>query len=194
MLENLLPDQLALPVAIGGQPNTPGRPQSLPDCLELGGFVASARRAGAVKPFRPEENGRPLLPCRHNVSRLEQIEKMALGREDRPVTQANGSTDILCLAGFLGDDNLIRHAALAVGMRLEAILSTSTNAPARKRCAPRWLRPRNRHLRRNRCRRYRLECAPWGGQNGRFEWPPFLVFRRLAVMTKQFQFDIPPYI
>src|SRR5665647_1161936 len=141
MLENLLPDQLTLTVTIGGKPNTPGRPQSIADCLELGCFVASARRAGAVKPVRTEENGRPLLPCRDNVARLEQIEEMALGREDRPITQADGSADILCLAGFLGDDNLIRHAELAVWRRLRATPSISTTAAAPTRCALRWRSP-----------------------------------------------------
>jgi hypothetical protein len=35
-----------------------------------------------------------------DVARLEQIEEMALGREDRPVTRSDGSADTLCLAGF----------------------------------------------------------------------------------------------
>lgn len=37
---------------------------------------------------------------------------MTLGREDISVARANGGTDVFCLAGFLGDDNLIGHCGL----------------------------------------------------------------------------------
>ena len=40
---------------------------------------------------------------------------MALGRENVSVARTNGGADIFRLAGFLGDDNLIRHD----GARLE---------------------------------------------------------------------------
>lgn len=95
MLEDLLPDQLAFTVAISGKPNALGGLQRVVDCLELGRLVAAARRAGAVKSIRTQQNGCPLLPCRDNVARLEQIEEMALGREDRPITRSNSGTDPL---------------------------------------------------------------------------------------------------
>ena len=35
---------------------------------------------------------------------------MAFGREYISVARTNGSADVFCLAGFLRDDDLIRHA------------------------------------------------------------------------------------
>jgi hypothetical protein len=103
MLEDLLPDQLTFTVAIGGKPNAFGGPQRLIDCLEFGRLVAAARRAGAVKSIRTQENGCPLLPCRDDVAWLKQIEEVALGREDRPGKQADlkfPAERERCLAGF----------------------------------------------------------------------------------------------
>jgi hypothetical protein len=37
---------------------------------------------------------------------------MALGRKDVTVSRTNGGADIFRLAGFLGDDNLIRQRGL----------------------------------------------------------------------------------
>ena len=37
---------------------------------------------------------------------------MALGRQDISVARTDGSADVFCLTGFLGDDNLIGHVGL----------------------------------------------------------------------------------
>ena len=40
---------------------------------------------------------------------------MPLGREDVPVARTHGGANVFCLAGFLGDDDLIRHVGLVQG-------------------------------------------------------------------------------
>ena len=109
MLEDFLTDQLAFAVAIGGEPNPLGGAQCLANGLELGGFVAALRRARAVKTFWPQQDRRPVLPLRHDILRFEQVEQMALGRENVSVARTDGGTDVFCLAGFLRDDDLIGH-------------------------------------------------------------------------------------
>src|SRR5450759_867027 len=107
MLENFLTDELTLAVAIGGEPNPLGGAQGIANGSKLGGFVAALRRAGAVKPFGPQQDRRPALPGRHNILRFEQVEQMALGRENVTVARTYGGVDVFGLAGFLRDDNLI---------------------------------------------------------------------------------------
>src|SRR5260370_17097644 len=109
MLENFLTDELTLAVAIGGEPNPLGGAQCLANGSELGGFVAALCRASAVKAFGPQKDRRPALPSRHNVLRFQQVEQMALGREDVSVARTNGSADVLRLAGFFPDNYLICH-------------------------------------------------------------------------------------
>src|SRR5580704_13259849 len=77
--------------------------------LSFGGLVAALCRASAVKAFGPQQDRRPALPGRHNILRLEQVEQMALGREDVSVSRTDGSADVFRLAGFLRDDDLIGH-------------------------------------------------------------------------------------
>ena len=109
MLENLLTDELTLAVAIGGEPDPLGGAQRLANGFELGRLVAALCRSSAVKTFGPQQDRRPALPLRHDILRLEQIEQMALGREDVPVTRTDGGADVFRLAGFLRDDDLISH-------------------------------------------------------------------------------------
>ena len=109
MLEDFLTDELTLAVAIGGEPDPLGGAQCLTNGSELGGFVAALGRASAVKAFGPQKDRRPALPGRHNILRFEQVEQMTLGRKDFSVTRTDGGADVFRLAGFLGDDNLIRH-------------------------------------------------------------------------------------
>ena len=82
MLENFLTDELPLAVAIGGEPNPLGGAQRLANGSELGGLVAAFRRAGAVKALRPQQDRRPALPRRHDILRFQQVEQMALGRQE----------------------------------------------------------------------------------------------------------------
>jgi hypothetical protein len=79
--------------------------------LELGGLVSALCRASAVKAFRPQQDRRPALPGRHNILRLEQVEQMALSRQDYAVARTNGGADVIRLTGFLRDDDLIGHMA-----------------------------------------------------------------------------------
>ena len=109
MLENFLPDQLTFAVAVGGKPNLLGGAQGFANSPELRGFVAALCRASTVEALGPQQNRRPALPFRHHILRLEQIEQMALGRENVSVAITNGSADVFRLAGFLRDDDLISH-------------------------------------------------------------------------------------
>jgi hypothetical protein len=111
MLKNFLTDELTLAVAVGGEPNPFGGAQCLANGFELGGLVSALCRASAVKAFRPQQDRRPALPGRHDILWLEEIEQMTLGREDYAVARTNGGADVICLAGFLRDDDLIGHMA-----------------------------------------------------------------------------------
>src|SRR6516225_7533286 len=101
MLEDFLTDELTLAVAIGREPNPLGCPQRFTNGFEPRGLVAALCRAGAVKPFRPEKDRRPAFPFRNNVLRLEQVEQMALGREDVAIARNNGGADVYRPAGLL---------------------------------------------------------------------------------------------
>src|ERR1700719_4605467 len=111
MLENFLPDELTLAVAIGGEPNPLGRAQGFANGFELGGFVSALCRARAVKAVGPQKYRRPAPPGRHNILWLEQVEQMTLGRQHVSVARTNGGADVFSLAGFLRDDNLINHGS-----------------------------------------------------------------------------------
>src|ERR1700676_2138551 len=112
MLENLLADELTFAIAIGGEPNPLGSTKGLANGFEFGGFVCALCRASVIKAFRPQKYRRPALPGRHNILRFEEVEQMALGREDISVARTNRCADVFCLAGFLRNDDLIRHVAL----------------------------------------------------------------------------------
>src|SRR5208283_6213060 len=112
MLENFLTDELPLAIAIGGEPDLLCSAQRVTDGFELGGFVAAFSRAGAIKAFGTKQDRRPALPGRHDILRLEEVQKMSFSREDVPVASPDGGAHVLCLASFLGDDDLISHAGL----------------------------------------------------------------------------------
>src|SRR5215208_1935604 len=112
MLENFLTDELPLAVAIGGEPDPLGGAQCLANGSELGGFVAALRRASAVKAFGPQQDRRPALPLRHDILRFEQVEQMSFGRKNVSVATTDRGADVLGLAGFLRDDDLIGHHGL----------------------------------------------------------------------------------
>ena len=109
VLENFLTDELTLAVAIGGEPNPLGGAQRLANGPELGGLVTALCGARAVKAFGPQQDRRPALPRRHDILRFEQVEQMAFGWENVPVARTNGGVDVFRLAGFLRDNDLIRH-------------------------------------------------------------------------------------
>src|ERR1700733_9745506 len=74
VFQDLLPDELTLAVTVRGEPHTLRVSQRVTDCLELGGLVAPGSRFGAVEPFRTQEDRRPLLPGRHDILWLEQVQ------------------------------------------------------------------------------------------------------------------------
>jgi hypothetical protein len=119
MLENFLTDELPLAITIGCEPDLFCSAQRLTDGFELGGFVAALSRAGAIKTFRTEQDRRPALPGRHDILRLKKVQQMSLSWEDVSVARAYGGAHVFCLAGFLGDDDLIRHAGLVQGILVE---------------------------------------------------------------------------
>jgi hypothetical protein len=116
MLENFLTDELPLTIAIGGDPDLFCGAQRVTDGFELDGFVAAFSGAGAIKAFGTKQDRRPALPGRHDVLRLEKVQQMSLSWEDVSVARAYGGAHVFCLAGFLGDDDLIRHAGLVQGL------------------------------------------------------------------------------
>ena len=120
MLENFLTDELSLAIAIGGEPDLPCGAQRLTDSLELGGFVAALSRAGAIKTLGTKQDRRPTFPGRHDILRLEKVQQMPLSWEDVSVARAYGGAHVFCLAGFLSDDDLIRHAGLVRGAVVRA--------------------------------------------------------------------------
>jgi hypothetical protein len=72
--------------------NRPPVRRDVADAAELAASRSAASKAG-----------------RHNILRLEQVEQMALGREDFSVTTTDGAAHVLGLAGFFRDDDLISH-------------------------------------------------------------------------------------
>jgi len=109
MLENLLADELTFAIAIGGEPNSFGAAQRLANGFELGGFVSARCWASVVKAVGPQKYRGPAFPSRHNIFWFEQVEQMALGRENVSIARTDGAADVFCLAGLLRDDNLIGH-------------------------------------------------------------------------------------
>src|ERR1019366_10363231 len=51
---------------------------------------------------------------------LEQVEQMALGRENVSVARTNCGADVFCLTGFLRDDDLVSHNGLISKNRLDS--------------------------------------------------------------------------
>jgi hypothetical protein len=120
MLKNFLTDELPLAIAIGGEPDFVCGAQRVTDGFELDGFVAAFSGAGAIKAFGTKQDRRPAFPGRHDILRLEKVQQMSLSREDVSVASAHGGAQVLCLAGFLGDDDLIRRAGLVQGAVVRA--------------------------------------------------------------------------
>src|SRR5439155_8990508 len=105
VFENLLTDQLAFAVAVSSKPNSFGGAKRLANGSEFGGFASALCWASAVKSFWPQKYRRPTLPGRHSILWFDQVEQMALGREDITVARTNGGADVFCLAGFLRYDD-----------------------------------------------------------------------------------------
>jgi hypothetical protein len=112
MFEDFLTNELTLSIAISGEPDFLGAAQRLSNGFELSSFVAALRRACTIQAFGPQKNRRPALLGPHDIVRLKQVEQVALGGENVSVAGTNGRADVLRLAGFLGDDNLISHNGL----------------------------------------------------------------------------------
>src|SRR6266851_1265269 len=105
MLENLL----TLAIAIGCEPDPLCSAQCVANSFKLGGFISALCRASVVKAFGPQKYRRPTFPGRHNIFWFEQIEQMALSRENVSVVRTDGGADVLGLTGFLRNDDLICH-------------------------------------------------------------------------------------
>jgi hypothetical protein len=106
--------KLTFAIAIGGEPDPLDRSQRFANGFELGDFVAAFSRASAVKAIGAQKYRRPALPGWHDILWFEQVEQMSLGRENVPVARANSGANVFCLAGFLGDDNMIRQDGLVL--------------------------------------------------------------------------------
>ena len=109
VLQNLLADELALAVTICGEPDPLGASQGVPNCLEFGGLASAFRRASGVEAIGPQEDRRPSLPCGHSLLGLHEVKQMPFGRQNVAISAADGGTDVLGLARFLGDDDLVGH-------------------------------------------------------------------------------------
>jgi len=109
VLQDLLADQLALAVAVGGEPDPLGGLEGVADGLQLGSLVAAGGGLGAVEPVGAQQHGRPALPVRHDLLRLEEVEQVTLSGQDRAVAAAHRRPDVLRLAALLRDDDLVGH-------------------------------------------------------------------------------------
>ena len=109
VLQDLLADQLALAVAVGGEPDPLGALERVADRLELGSLVAAGGGLGAVEPVGAQQHGRPALPGRRHLLGLEQRQQVAFGGEDGAEARADRGADVLGLAGLLGDDEVVGH-------------------------------------------------------------------------------------
>ena len=67
MLEDLLPDELALAIAICGEPDPLRDAQCLANGSKLRALVTPVSRPRAVEALRPKKNCRPALPGPHNL-------------------------------------------------------------------------------------------------------------------------------
>jgi len=71
------------------------------------GFISALCRASVVKAFGPQKYRRPAFPGRHNIFWFEQIEQMALSRENVSVVRTDGGADVL---GLIDRPRLLRLA------------------------------------------------------------------------------------
>src|SRR5215218_4166413 len=118
MLQDLLADELALPVAVGRDDDARGALEGLLDDLELGGLVAAAVEPGRVETLRLEQGIGPSLPGRIDLLGLGQPQEMTLGRQDLAVAVADRGPDVARLTAFLGDDHgLHRRVDLSSSVR-----------------------------------------------------------------------------
>ena len=104
VLQDLLADQLALAVAIGGENYLITTRKRGSDRLQLGGLVALGRGLCWIEPLRLEEYARPALPGGLDLMGLGQSQQVSLGRQDLPEPVAECRAQITGLAGLLGDD------------------------------------------------------------------------------------------
>ena len=109
MLENFLADELALTIAIGGDPDALGASQRLTNGFQLARLVASFGWTRGVKIVGLKKVRRPALPGWIDILRLDQVEQMALGGKNIAVARANCRADVCRLTVFLGDDDLISY-------------------------------------------------------------------------------------
>jgi hypothetical protein len=119
MLQDLLADELAFPVAVGCDDDPRGALERLLDGLELGGLVAAVVQPGRIEPLRLEQGKGPFPPGRIDLLGLRQPQQMTLGRQDLTMAVADRSPDIARLAALLGDDH---------GLHRRVDLSSSTRA------------------------------------------------------------------
>ena len=112
MLQDFLTDQLTFTIAIGSKPNSLRGAQGLANRPEFGGLVAALSRSCGVEPLGAEENRRPALPFRNRVLWFLQVKQVSFGWKDVAIARPDGGADVLRLAGFLSDDDLVGHAPL----------------------------------------------------------------------------------
>src|SRR5208337_3829720 len=89
MLEDLLTDELSLPIAIGSEPDAFGGAQRFANGLELGGLVAAIGRARPIQPFGAQQDRRPALPFGNYILRFLQIEQMPFRGQNLAVARTN---------------------------------------------------------------------------------------------------------
>ena len=104
MLEDLLADQLALAVAVGGEDDLIATLERGGDRLQLGGLVALGRGLGGVEAVRLQQHARPAFPRGLDLMGLGQSQQVSLGRQDLPEAVAERRAQVAGLAGLLGDD------------------------------------------------------------------------------------------
>ena len=109
VFEYLLTNQLPLSVTVRREPNHFGRPQSLANHPQLGRLVPTISWLRGIEPLGAQQDRRPALPRGNRILRFLQIQQMPFGGKYVAIAGPDGGPDVLRLAGFLGNDDLIRH-------------------------------------------------------------------------------------
>ena len=104
VLQDLLADQLALAVAVGGEDHLVATLQRRGDRLQLGGLVALGRGLRGVETVRLQQHARPAFPSGIDLVGLGQAQQMPLRRQDLPEPVAERRAQVASLAGLFRDD------------------------------------------------------------------------------------------
>ena len=105
MLQDLLPDQLPLAVAVGRKDHPVAALQRRRDRLKLGLLVAVGVGAGRIKPVGFQQRRGPALPLRIDLVRFRQTQQVPFRRQNLAEPVAQRHAQVFGLTGFFRDDD-----------------------------------------------------------------------------------------